>query len=136
MSNKLLLVEDNNGVREVLSLLFAAHGYSVTECEDGKTAVTAAMNQCFDIAIIDVGLPDISGYKVASQIRKLAPMNRSDTILVALTARSNQPTRRDALAAGFDIHFAKPAQVSAICEEIENTRSRRAALVPERKKVA
>ena len=131
MSNKLLLVEDNNGVREVLSLLFAAHSYLVTECKDGNSAVECIQNDTFDVAIIDVGLPDISGYRVAAELRRTELVTQSgqndsnEAILVALTARSTKPTRRDVFAAGFDIHFAKPAQVREICEEIESVKDKR-----------
>ncbi len=119
-SNKLLLVEDHNDVREVFRMILTAQGYDVTECPDGKSAVAKA-NDCLpDIAIIDIGLPDINGYQVASQIRQIENSSaKKRSILVALTGRGGVPSRRQSFEAGFDLYFTKPVELKTVCAEIK-----------------
>ena len=118
-SDTLLLVEDNNDVREVFRMILTAHGYDVTECSDGESAIHQAQQCKHDVAIIDVGLPDMNGYQVAARIRKLEHERaKRPAILVALTGRGGAPSRRQAFEAGFDLHFSKPVEIKTICAEI------------------
>ena len=119
-SDRLLLVEDNNDVREVFRMILTSHGYDVIECADGASAVDQAKRNTPSVAIIDVGLPDINGYQVAKRIRQIESESaRRPAILVALTGRAGAPSRRQSIEAGFDLHFAKPVELKTICAEIK-----------------
>ena len=121
ISEKLFLVEDNDDVREVFAMILSAHGYDVVECPNGSSAVQQARQIRPTVGIVDVGLPDIDGYQVAAEIRKIErELALPPSILVALTGHGGAPSRRQAYEAGFDLHFAKPVELKTICAEIKN----------------
>src|SRR5690606_38983919 len=66
----LLLVEDNPDAREMTAELLRACGYHVTACPIGDAPLQAARAGKYEVAVIDIGLPDISGYEVARQLRQ------------------------------------------------------------------
>ncbi len=104
MSRRILIVEDNPGGREMLRLLLELWGYEVQVAEDGPRGVGTALRWRPDVAVIDIGLPGLTGHQVATQIR--AALDGAIR-LIALTAYC---TERDAaLAAGFDVFLTKPA---------------------------
>ena len=120
-ANKVLLVEDNHDIREVFAMILATFGYDVTECAEGLTAIEKATELRPDVAIIDVGLPDIDGFGVACGLRELE-MQRGQgerAILVALTGRDGAPTRRQTRKAGFDLYFTKPVELKTIHADIQ-----------------
>ena len=125
--NRLLLVEDNSDIRESLGLIFSTSGYQVTECANGATAIEEAIRALPAVAIIDVGLPDIDGFKVAAKIRQIEKRRQvpNPAILVALTGRDPAPTRRESSSSGFDLHYTKPVEPTALVEEIELIKSGR-----------
>ena len=101
-----LLVEDNDDAREMLRYLLKLSGHEVHEAADGLAAVAAAAEVQPDVAIVDVGLPELDGYEVARRIR-LAPHGDRLT-LIALTGYGQPEDRQRALEAGFDIFLVKP----------------------------
>lgn len=118
---RLMLVEDNNDNREVFAMILSAYGYSVTECADGSSAIQQASEQLPNVAIIDIGLPDLNGYEVAKAIRSLSgSQNAPEPLLVALTGRGGAPSVAQSKSAGFDLHFSKPAEIKKIHAEIES----------------
>src|SRR6185436_13454308 len=66
---RVLLVEDQLDAREMMRFALELAGHEVTEAEDGPHAVAAAVDGCYDIAFVDIGLPGFNGYDVARQIR-------------------------------------------------------------------
>jgi signal transduction histidine kinase len=105
-SLQVLVVDDNADGREMLKTVLVMQGHNVDEAEDGITAVERALESCFDVAIIDIGLPGFDGYEVARRIR--AGSNGNVAKLIALTGYGQEEDRRLALAAGFDEHLVKP----------------------------
>ena len=103
---QVLVVDDNADGREMLKTVLVMQGHNVDEAEDGITAVERALESCFDVAIIDIGLPGFDGYEVARRIR--AGSNGNVAKLIALTGYGQEEDRRLALAAGFDEHLVKP----------------------------
>ena len=106
LSRRVLIVDDAADARESLRLLIELHGATVDCVADGQSAVRVALEASPDVALIDVGLPDIDGYEVARRIRA-ARVGR-DIYLVALTGYGQADDRRQALESGFDAHFVKP----------------------------
>ena len=102
----ILLVEDNQDIRETLKDLLELHGHRVEEASDGRAAVELVLSQRPQVALVDIGLPELDGYKVAQLVR--ASAGGDVTRLVALTGYGHPEDRRRALEAGFDAHLVKP----------------------------
>ena len=89
----------------MLRQLLENAGHEVHDAGDGPQGVDAALRLEPDVALIDVGLPELDGYEVARRIRA---GTRRDMLLVALTGYGLAEDRERALAAGFDLHLVKP----------------------------
>lgn len=103
---KLLVVEDDPDLRRQLSVILSHKGYTVEECADGKEAVYLGCEYEFDIAIVDLGLPEMSGLDVIKQWR--ADQRRFPILI--LTARGNWQDKVEGLEAGADDYLVKPFQ--------------------------
>jgi CheY-like chemotaxis protein len=95
-------------LRELLELC----GHEVYPAADGPQGLAAFVDFRPNVALIDIGLPGMSGYEVAERIRSL-PRGR-DVYLIALTGYGQPEDRRRALAAGFDAHLVKPMRVEEL----------------------
>jgi signal transduction histidine kinase/CheY-like chemotaxis protein len=112
-SHRILVVDDNHDARELLRTILELDGHEVQDTGDAATAVRLAVEWTPDVALIDIGLPDIDGYEVARRIRKrLGGIVR----LIALTGYSDAEARRLAAEAGFDQHLVKPADPDRLSE--------------------
>ena len=108
---KILLVEDNPDARTTLRMLLTiAYGYTVYEAADGASGVQSALDLRPDVALIDLGLPDLDGHEVARRIR--AVLDRNAILLVALTGYGSAEDRRRTHEAGFDVHLVKPVEAA------------------------
>jgi len=111
---RILVCEDDRRMAELVSLSLLASDYEVLVRYNGLSAMDAACEWRPHAAIIDVGLPDVSGYAVAQYIREL-PFG-GDVLLVALTAYNHPCDVAMAGYAGFNWHFGKPARLEFIHE--------------------
>ncbi|MDO9217989.1 MAG: response regulator, partial [Lacisediminimonas sp.] len=116
-----LLVEDNVDARDMTAELLRWSGYVVTAVASGQQALQAVREQCHTVAVIDIGLPDISGYDLARQLRQ-SPSTRQMG-LVALTGYGLATDVRTARDAGFDVHLVKPVNYQRLAEAIERVRA-------------
>jgi signal transduction histidine kinase/CheY-like chemotaxis protein len=103
---RVLLVEDNEDARAMLVMMLELHGCTVLEAEDGRTALALAAAGAPDLALIDIGLPEMDGYAVARAL--LADPATRGIRLVALTGYGTDEDRERARAAGFSQHITKP----------------------------
>ena len=103
---RILVVEDNDDIRETLKDLLEMCGHHVDVAEDGSSGVERTLFLRPDVALIDIGLPGLDGYQVAERIR--AEMPDAGTRLIALTGYGQPDDKRRALAAGFNAHLVKP----------------------------
>src|SRR5437762_8510406 len=101
---RILLVEDEPGLRRTLSDLLAGDGYSVETSADGAQAEDRAMRETFDLIILDVMLPSRSGFDVCRNLRK----NGLQTPVLMLTARSELNNKVQGFKAGADDYLTKP----------------------------
>ena len=106
---RVLVVEDNQDLREMMCALLASRGCAVSGAADGGTALALARDTLPQVAFVDIDLPDISGYEVA---RRLA--EQGGIRLVAVTGYGQPEDVRRALAAGFDRHLKKPVRLEDI----------------------
>ncbi len=113
----ILLVEDNQDIRETLRDLLELHGHRVEEASDGRAAVQLVLSQRPQVALVDIGLPELDGYQVAEMVR--ASAGGSDTRLVALTGYGHAEDRKRALAAGFDAHLVKPVSSADLSQVLQ-----------------
>lgn len=103
-----LLIEDNEDMRRVLRRTLEDEGHQVHEAEDGLSGLTAAVTLRPDVAIVDIGLPGMSGLRVAEAIRS---QTGRDIFLIALTGHGQPDDVRKSTQAGFDTHMVKPPDI-------------------------
>jgi PAS domain S-box-containing protein len=109
-SRRILVVDDNVGAARLLTMLLTKLGdHEVISAHDGQTALERVHDIRPEIVLLDIGLPLMNGYQVASEIRA----NRvfDEILLVALTGYGQEEDRRKSKNAGFDEHVVKPPSV-------------------------
>jgi signal transduction histidine kinase/CheY-like chemotaxis protein len=104
-ASRILVVEDNADVREMLHAALAIEGHDVHAVADGAAALAAASDLQPDVAIIDIGLPGMDGYELAGALRARFD---GDLRLIALSGYGLADDLRRSRAAGFEAHFVKP----------------------------
>jgi CheY-like chemotaxis protein len=109
---RILLVEDDADSREALKMLLELSGHQVDVAADGGAAVAHAIAHRPDVALVDIGLPEIDGNEVARRIR--AELGDDGIFLVALTGYGGEADEELARAAGFDAHFTKPIELARL----------------------
>ena len=115
---KILLVEDNEMNRDMLSRRLVRNGFEVVVAVDGGQAVTMAAAEKPDLILMDMSLPVMDGLEATRQV-KAAPETRSIPI-IALTANALVEDREKALAAGCDDFDTKPVELPRLLEKIRN----------------
>ncbi len=113
----ILLVDDLPMNLEIIGAMLKAQGHQVTTVTHGMAAIDVSLAEDFDAILLDINLPDIDGYEVAREIRKLERPGRHTPIL-ALTANALPEHVRQALDAGMDGHVAKPANESMLASQL------------------
>ena len=129
---RILAADDNPTNRKVLQLILGATQAQVTMVENGREAVEAWSDGCFDLILMDLQMPVMDGLAAARAIRQSEQATgRTRTPILALSANAMSHHVADALAAGHDGHVAKPIDpaglIGAIAAAVRETRERRAA---------
>lgn len=119
---RLLLVEDELGLQDTLKRRFEAEGYAMETASDGRDGLYLASEYEFDAAIVDLGLPELSGMELIRQLRQ----SGSRLPILALTARSSWQDKVEGLQAGADDYVVKPFNTEELLARI-NALVRRAA---------
>jgi signal transduction histidine kinase/CheY-like chemotaxis protein len=102
----ILVVDDNDDAADLLTLMLEQAGYETSAAADGPSALDAARRLRPEVIILDIGLPGMTGYEVAEQLRQDSRL--ANTSLIALTGWGTPEDQRKARAAGFDLHLTKP----------------------------
>lgn len=123
-SHRVLIADDNVDALDSLATTFELAGYEVRKATDGIQAVKQAAAWHPDYVLLDIGMPGYDGYEVARRIR--AESWGSEPKLVAISGWSQPQDRERALAAGFDMHFAKPVSFDALIEALAKPESKQA----------
>jgi signal transduction histidine kinase len=111
---KVLVVDDNADLVEMLAAVISDLGHDVRKALDGRSALSAAMSYRPDVVLLDLGLPLMSGLDVARELRRHG--ETSDARLVALTGWGQAEDRRQTREAGFDHHLTKPTDPKALAD--------------------
>lgn len=111
-----LVVDDNHDAREMLSTMLSIVGYTTVEAGSGAAALAMAPTAMAQVAIVDIGMPDINGYDVARRLR--ADPVTAGMALIALTGYGQESDRARALEAGFDLHLTKPVDFDMLHETL------------------
>ena len=113
---KILLIEDNELNRDMLSRRLQKRGYEVVTAIDGETGVAKAQTEAPALILMDVSLPGIDGWEATRRL-KAAPQTRHIPIM-ALTAHAMPGDRDKALAVGCDDFDTKPIELPRLLEKI------------------
>jgi DNA-binding response OmpR family regulator len=115
---KLLIVDDEDGVRALVRMTLNGDTYQILEASAGQQALELAHSEHPDLILLDVMLPDMSGVDICRALKTDADM-RSTTIIM-LTAKAQQVDLGDAEKAGADGYFTKPFSPIALLKQVES----------------
>ena len=115
---KILLVEDNEMNRDMLSRRLTRKGYEVIVAEDGQQGIALANSDAPDVILMDMSLPVIDGWEATRRIK--ADGATRDIPVIALTAHAMATDRKKAMDAGCDDYDTKPIDLPRLLEKIEN----------------
>jgi len=113
----ILVVEDDDGSRQLIKELLSFQSYQVVEAESGHRALKVLEEHPVDLILMDISLPDMSGLAVMKQIR--AREEYTNLPIIALTAFVRQSDAEAAIKAGATCHIPKPVQIQELLSEIQ-----------------
>lgn len=116
-NRKVLVVDDNRDAADSISMLLTLDGYESSTAYNGNDAVAVAMEFCPDAIVLDIGLPGINGYDVASHLRTHDTFK--STFIVAVTGYGRDEDKQMAMEAGFDRHLTKPVKYERLQEVLQ-----------------
>jgi signal transduction histidine kinase/CheY-like chemotaxis protein len=122
-SRRVLVVDDNVSTAETMAMLLQMKGHELRVANDGPKAVEIATDFYPEVVLLDIGMPGMNGYQVATKLRQMPGLEQ--TLLVALSGYGQEEDRRCSHEAGFHHHLVKPAPL-AVVEELVKT-----AAIPE-----
>jgi len=111
----LLVVEDEDPIRELVSTALRFKGFAVTAVASGREALAEARNGTFDLLVLDVNLPDVDGFEICRKLRA----DGNDVPVVYLTARDDPSDLRAGFTGGGDDYITKPFSLEELVLRIE-----------------
>lgn len=114
---RVLLVDDNVDSREMYAILLQDQGHVVYQAGDGNGALAVFRDTMPDVAVVDIGLPDMDGYELGRRIR--SEPNGPNVTLIALTGYGLPRDREQSREAGFDQHLLKPISPDILLRELD-----------------
>jgi two-component system, OmpR family, alkaline phosphatase synthesis response regulator PhoP len=115
MNARVLLVEDEPAVSMTVSDLLTGEGYDVETAGDGRTGLSRASNEPYDVIVLDVMLPGMNGFEVCRELRRMG----KDMAILMLTARGQLTDRVVGLKLGADDYLTKPFEPPELLARIE-----------------
>ena len=124
MSNSILIIEDNNSIRQSMAEILQLSGFKVLQAGNGKQGVDSAIQHKPDLIVCDIMMPDLDGYGVLYMLSKHPD---TDTIpFIFLTARSDHNDFRRAMELGADDYLTKPFDGTKLLSAVEKRLNKRA----------
>jgi signal transduction histidine kinase len=118
LSRRILIADDNRDSAETLAALLRMEGHEVKSVHDGPVALSVFGELKPDVALLDIGMPGLTGYEVARKLRQSAP--RAPLTLIAITGWGQDIDKERAFAAGFDHHLTKPVDPQRLVELLKS----------------
>jgi CheY-like chemotaxis protein len=103
-----LVVDDEPDGRETVAMVLTTHHAKVTTASSAREALARLVESPPDVLVSDIGMPEQDGYDLIREVRRLSRVEAAQVPAVALTAFAREEDRLQALAAGFQMHLAKP----------------------------
>ena len=119
---RIVLIDDLYDGRRMLAETLRDEGYTVFEAENGEAGLELVERHHPQAVLTDIGLPDISGYEVAKQLRSRWSPER--LLLVAVTGYGQDNDRMQAMDAGFDLHLVKPVDLARLLKSLSSWKVR------------
>jgi two-component system CheB/CheR fusion protein len=119
---RILLVDNNRDAIYSLKLLLEMEGHTVFKALDGKSALETAAREAPEVVVVDIGLPDMDGYELARQLRRLAATSKA--VLIAATGFGREQDRARSAEAGIDYHLVKPVGMNSLRGILRKTPAR------------
>jgi CheY-like chemotaxis protein len=116
-ARRVLVVDDNEDAVAMLAELLRTAGHHVREAYDGPTALEVARDFRPEVAVLDLGLPAMDGYELATRLRR--QMNGTSPVLIALSGYGQDSDRARSEAAGFALHLVKPLETTELLTAID-----------------
>ena len=114
----ILVIENEKDIRLLLADILTSGGHRVASASDGVEAMQIFKEDYFDLVLTDLGMPAMSGWEVASTIKKMAP----DVIIVIITGWGSQLDHHELERNGVDMVVSKPFRVSQILNLVQEAR--------------
>ena len=102
--NRILIVDDEKSMRELLSIMLTKEGYLVSSADNGENALRAIQAEIFDLVITDIRMPAINGIELLKAVKELSP----ETVVIVITAYASTETAVDAMKLGAYDYITKP----------------------------
>ena len=119
---RVLVVEDNADVAEMLAAYLQELGHEVIQAHDGPAGLDAALRHRPEVIVCDIGLPGLDGYELARRVRETPSLQ--PCVLIAVSGYGDSTDRERARTAGFDHHLTKPADPMEVADLIAETSHR------------
>jgi CheY-like chemotaxis protein len=116
MARTILVVDDNVDTALSMALVLRKLGHTVDYVTSGHDALHVARRTSPEVVLLDLGLPDVDGYSVVRQLRKVRGLE--ETRIIAITGKAADDNRERSLSMGFDEHFTKPLDPARLDEII------------------
>ena len=120
---RVLVVDDNVDAARTMAMLLELEGYQVECAFDGQQALDCARDRPPDALLLDIGLPRLDGLEVARRLRAQSGEAARKRLLVAVSGYGREQDRAQALDAGFNLHFTKPADPEKLLEVLARHRA-------------
>ncbi len=113
---RILLVEDEENIRDIVKMNLEMEGYEVVTAGDGKRAIKLTKDQHFDLLILDIMIPEINGLQVCEQVR----LRNATVPIIFLTAKDNPVDKIEGLKRGADDYVTKPFNLEEFLLRVNN----------------
>ena len=117
MDTRILIVEDDPSLTEIMTDFFRHNGFDTVPAHTGNEALSAVSKQTYDLILLDINLPDISGFEVCREIRRTVS---EDVPILFITARASEADKLNGYALGGDDYITKPFSLPVLLAKIRN----------------
>lgn len=119
LPKRVLVVDDNRDAADLTAQLLELHGHVAAVAYGGRQGIQMAIDFAPDVVLLDLGMPELDGFAVASALRQLSALRQP--ALIAYTAWNDAEIRQRTYEVGFDQHMVKPAKFEDILFTVANS---------------